>query len=90
MENEIQFGTQRLRTKSQVPFLRGDGEIYVFAHWLFCMEFNVQLLFEAFLGILRIFSSVESPKWIYLPVFEYYNISKDGNLWSPYLHSWGR
>ncbi len=24
-----------------------------------------------------------APEWIYFPIFEHYNISKDGNLWSP-------
>ncbi len=30
-----------------------------------------------------------TPKWIYFPVFEHYNISKDGNLWSPLALLWG-
>ncbi len=38
-------------------------EIDICAHWLFCLQFNdQQLLFEAFLDIMRIFLAVLSPK----------------------------
>ncbi len=39
----------------------GGGSINICAHVLFCAQFNAQeLLFEAFLDVMRIFASVEA------------------------------
>ncbi len=61
------------------------GEIYGCGYGLFCTEFDSQqLLFEVLIWIWRVFLATShwAPKWIYFPIFERYNISKDNNLWS--------
>ncbi len=42
-----------------------------------CKHTNKQNVHDAY------FRERPAPKWIYFPIFEPYNISKDGNFWSP-------
>ncbi len=66
----------------------GGGRHMCRLTFLYRIQCSTTVIWSTF-GYNAYFWKCPAWKWIYFPVVEHHNISKDGNLWSPLAPLWG-